>query len=69
MLGKGKKTEEDAPESPQEDSRAAPSRYPPEDVEEMIKLKGFNTLQEMVSHFLNTMMERYYQKKEASKWQ
>jgi len=58
--GKGKKAEDGTPESPRE---FPVRRYPPEDVQEMVKLKGFKTLEEMVAHFLDTMMERYYQKK------
>ena len=70
MFGKGKKIEEDAPESPPEDSGAGiHKRCPPEDVQEMVKIKGFKTLEEMVGHFLNKMMEQYYQKKEADRWQ
>jgi len=57
MIGRNKKAEY----KPQQEFLVR--RYPPEDIQEMVKLKGFKTLEEMVNHFLDMMMERYYKKK------
>lgn len=64
MLKKAKQIEE-----PPEQADTGAARYPPEDVADMVKLKGFTSLQEMVDHFLKKMMTQYYDSKEAQKWQ
>ena len=61
MIGRNKKAEY----KPQQELLAR--KYPPEDIQEMVKLKGFKTLEEMVYHFLDMMMERYYNKKGGPK--
>lgn len=59
MLKKAKQIEEPIEEPPEQADTGA-ARYPPEDVADMVKLKGFASLREMVDHFLKKMMAQYY---------